>query len=254
MSVEQLAAAIGCALGQLAAARSAIAQASQTMVEARETYAYCVDGTRDPDAGQAPAAASEAVEQTDAQHGRLTQIEHMLRGYLEQLGATTAPAPGASPARDAAPAGNGPPVAAASPQEQVERARAQLPPRVGSDSVRRKTHGRWWSSSGGEPAALTSGRDEAARRVDERFAQMDAPWPIAASADVEMKLAQYMADNNITEATVVINNRPCQGALSCDNLLSVLLPTGSSLTVYGTEPDGTPFKQTYRGGRKPPWQ
>ncbi|WP_301296824.1 DddA-like double-stranded DNA deaminase toxin [Prauserella halophila] len=80
------------------------------------------------------------------------------------------------------------------------------------------------------------------------------PWPVATSADVEMKLAAHMADNNITEVTVVINNRPCQGALSCDNLVSVLLPAGSSLTVHGTEPDGTPFMQTYRGGRKPPWQ
>lgn len=71
--------------------------------------------------------------------------------------------------------------------------------------------------------------------------------PLTAAADVELKIAAEMRDSGITDATVVINHVPCLGDLGCDELLGVVLPEGSSLTVYGAHG----FKKTYKGGANP---
>ncbi|MFJ4103703.1 DddA-like double-stranded DNA deaminase toxin [Amycolatopsis japonica] len=49
----------------------------------------------------------------------------------------------------------------------------------------------------------------------------------------------------MTDATVVINNEPCQGQASCDDLLDVVLPERGTLTVYGAGG----VTKVYRGGK-----
>jgi hypothetical protein len=49
-----------------------------------------------------------------------------------------------------------------------------------------------------------------------------------------MKLAVHMRKNGIRSATLVVNHVPCEGPLGCDALVPVILPTGYTLTVYGT--------------------
>jgi hypothetical protein len=61
------------------------------------------------------------------------------------------------------------------------------------------------------------------------------------AADVELKFAMRMHREGIRHAEIILNNRPCEGPLSCDELLGRFLPDGASLTVYG--PDN--FKRTY---------
>ncbi|CRK56025.1 hypothetical protein [Alloactinosynnema sp. L-07] len=67
--------------------------------------------------------------------------------------------------------------------------------------------------------------------------------------DVEIKLAVHMRKNGIRSATLVLNNVPCKGPMGCDALVSVVLPPGYMLTVYGT--DG--FRREYRGGGTSKW-
>ncbi|GAA1252957.1 hypothetical protein GCM10009676_44950 [Prauserella halophila] len=252
MSVDRLAETIGRVLDRIAAARSALAHASQTTVEARDMYAQCFEGIHDPDAGQAPGAAAEAAEQVDQQHGRLAQIEQTLRGYLDQLGASL---PGSAPTSAPTPKpGAAPPPASAPKATPSERARAALPPPV-KPGTGDKTRGFWWTADGDDMTEIVSGRDENADRVDEWVAAQRFPMaPIARAGDVELKLAAHMVRNDIREASVAINNVPCIGPASCDTLAPVMLPKGSRLTVHGTKPDGTPTTTTYEGGRAPWWR
>jgi hypothetical protein len=73
------------------------------------------------------------------------------------------------------------------------------------------------------------------------------------SGDVELKLAAHMAENGIQHATVVINNVVCKGKFNCDTLVPILLPEGSTLTVYGVTPSGTRTRIRYTGGAQPWW-
>lgn len=70
------------------------------------------------------------------------------------------------------------------------------------------------------------------------------------ASDVEMKMAAYMRNHGIRSATLLINNTPCRGPLGCDELVPVLLPEGSTLTVHGANG----FTKTYAGGATPPWR
>lgn len=77
--------------------------------------------------------------------------------------------------------------------------------------------------------------------------------PARAAADVELKLAALMREKGRTDPamrhiTVVINNRPCKGDLSCDELVPVIPPEGYSLTVHAPN-----YRKRFTGGAKPWW-
>jgi hypothetical protein len=94
---------------------------------------------------------------------------------------------------------------------------------------------------------VTSGRDDWTDRVNEVVRGAGCPYvPLTAAADVELKIAAEMRDTGITDATVVVNNEPCTGLASCDSLLGVVLPEGSTLTVHGPGR----FKKVYKGGKR----
>ncbi|WET83261.1 SCP1.201-like deaminase [Amycolatopsis sp. QT-25] len=136
--------------------------------------------------------------------------------------------------------------------ENVERLRRQLPDPIEPDDRGRKTHGRWVGPDGTVRETI-SGRDEDASLAMKQLQEKGIPRKPLRTSDVEMKLAARMAHEGITEATVVINNVPCEGLLSCDTLVPILLPDGSALTVHGVEPDGTPYVKRYEGGARPWW-
>ena len=60
---------------------------------------------------------------------------------------------------------------------------------------------------------------------------------------VEFKAARYMQENNITNATLVLNNYPCTGTMSCTTWLDSTLPIGSNLNVV--VPDGFDARGAY---------
>ncbi|GAA1232671.1 SCP1.201-like deaminase [Prauserella halophila] len=260
MSVEQLAETIGRVLDQLAAARAALAHASQTTVEVRDMYAHCLDGAHDPDAAQTPGVAAEAAEQVDQQHGRLAQIEQMLRGYLDQLGATVAPlaargsdhppaTPAPAPAEpapvpdDVAPDGSRYPAAAGWCADL-------LPPRVRAGQGLDRTVG----YVDGVLTPLTSGKDGTwTPAVQRRLATLGLPAPTVQRLGhhVEMKAAEQLVMSGRQHSEVVINNEPCRARnrvmLGCREVLPRYLPAEHTVTVHGTTETGQPFTQTYEG-------
>lgn len=257
MSVEQLADAIGRALDQVAAARSALVHASQAMLEARDMYAYCVEGTQDPDVGDAPAAATEAAEQANGQHGRLNQIEQTLRGYLERLGATTAPTASPQPQSPTAPVEPAParaPAGVAAPDgsrypQVAGWAADMLPPRVVP-----RTQQRTVGLIDGVPGRFTSGVDESwSPAVQQRLRSLGLRPQSARfmQAHVELKVAEFMRATGQRRIEVVINNEPCHArdALrpGCRELLPRYLPSGYTLTVHGTTERGEPYTEMFEG-------
>jgi hypothetical protein len=65
----------------------------------------------------------------------------------------------------------------------------------------------------------------------------------AAVLHAEGHAAALIRARGLTEATLYVNNQPCSGRMGCDRSLPGLLPSGSTLTVYG--PDR--FVKVYQG-------
>lgn len=240
-------------LAAAATARQALAAAEAELSEARDMWGELLQGSTDPEAHELPAVAHECIARIGELHGQLQRSEEALRVYLDNIGAGSTGASsstGATPSQTRRSIG---PSATPSPKlstsDVVERERAALPPLL-KPGEGRKTHGRWWIGDGGEATSIVSGRDELSKRVDDLLRERGLRQRITRANDAELKLAAHMVDRGIAEASVVINNRPCTGRLSCDSLLPVLLPPGSTLTVYGTEQDGSSFVKTYHGGSK----
>ena len=238
-SVEELIAQVGQAVARVQAARAHLETAAQQASEGRDVLGEVTAGTGyDPVLTEGVGGLTEAASNLVAIAGWLDAATAQRDAYTARIGpgATADPAPAAPPARRAAPS-------------QVDRMRADLPPPV-QPQTGQKTHGQW-VTPGGTPARLVSGRDELAARVDQVIQDEGCPMrPVTASADVELKLAAHMRDQGITSATLLINNQPCEGPLSCDELVPVVLPPGAKLTVHG--PDG--FTKTYEGGKTPWWK
>ncbi|MFI7059852.1 DddA-like double-stranded DNA deaminase toxin [Kribbella sp. NPDC050124] len=117
-------------------------------------------------------------------------------------------------------------------EDEVRRILDRLPVRKPGD----KTRGVWRDDDGIEHD-LVSGRHEddfdAAQRHAERLGIVRKPHGITTAADVELKFAMRMRREGIRHAEIILNNKPCEGQLSCDELLDRFLPDGASLTVYG---------------------
>ncbi|WP_199199379.1 DddA-like double-stranded DNA deaminase toxin [Amycolatopsis sp. CA-128772] len=240
MSVDELRADVATAGEKVAAALAAVTTARQALEEAQQTLAQATQGASAPEVTQALGLLAQAAGQDGA-----AGLEQTINAAAGGITAYLDKHPG-EPAGDvpAPSSGSAPP--APSNDSTVDKLRRDLPERTPGKRGQ-KTHGQWFAA-GKPPAELVSGRDKLTDRVDDVLAEAGCPRrPVTAANDVELKLAAHMRDQGIADASVVINNKPCKGALSCDELVPVVLPPGSSLTVYG--PDG--FVKTYRGGAKP---
>ncbi|MFE2752120.1 DddA-like double-stranded DNA deaminase toxin [Actinosynnema sp. NPDC059335] len=138
------------------------------------------------------------------------------------------------------------------PPERVGELRRELPPPV-VPGAGQKTRG-YWIGPDGTAQPIVSGRDDDADAADARLRDMGMPRKSAKTGDVEIKLATRMSREGIRHATVVINNEPCVGPFGCDTLVPILLPEGSTLTVYGTTEQGEPISKRYTGGARPWWR
>lgn len=49
------------------------------------------------------------------------------------------------------------------------------------------------------------------------------------------------------DAVLIINNDVCRGPLSCDRLLSGILPRGARLAIYESTQDGVRLFKVYEG-------
>ncbi|ADJ43933.1 hypothetical protein AMES_2110 [Amycolatopsis mediterranei S699] len=253
--VEDLAAAVRTALGKLSPA--SLEQAAGCLDEA--VQALTQTGSQQPEMQQAISGLMSVAEGVTSVQQLVARASGLLTTYLDRLG-TEQPADGSTsssaPASDEAadtPQPDSNPLPARDGQrldrEQAEAIRAQLPPTV-KPGTGQKTHGCWVDEQG-QPQSVTSGQDNSAAAVWARLQALGIPLsgPPTATADVEQKVAIQMIQQGRQHVDVVINNEPCRGRFSCDTLVPIILPEGSSLTVHGTNG----FRKTYTGGAKPPW-
>ncbi|MEV6242260.1 DddA-like double-stranded DNA deaminase toxin [Lentzea sp. NPDC051838] len=217
-------------------ARHALVLAAELLDDAIQIFATAVAGSQDEDADHVLSFLAQARTGMDEIRRTLTVAETRAQDYLSSIDANS---------REAG--------LSASPQTRVEQLRAELPPPVVRGSGQ-KTHGRW-TASDGPSQAMISGRDDLSAKVNEALKKQGCPQlPARAADDVELKLAALMREKGATDPrmrhlTLVINNRPCKGDLSCDELLAVILPEGYSLTVYAPN-----YRKKFTGGAIPWWR
>lgn len=87
--------------------------------------------------------------------------------------------------------------------------------------------------------------------VTERLRSLGIRRTPSVATHAEMKLAALLARRHEDtgrpqHASVVINNTPCFGELSCPELLPQMIPEGCSLTVYAPQ-----YRRTFTGGATP---
>jgi hypothetical protein len=94
--------------------------------------------------------------------------------------------------------------------------------------------------------------DPWAEQARERLIALGMPpdlWYVA--NHVETKTVMAMIAMRARQGEVTINHASCGSwpgtPYGCHQTLEDLLPSGSTLTVYGTTRTGEPFKHTYRG-------
>ncbi|MET9266640.1 DddA-like double-stranded DNA deaminase toxin [Amycolatopsis sp. NPDC004079] len=234
--VEEIIKGVKAAAAMIAAGRSRLTSARQSTEDASQILAQATQGATAHEVARAAGPFAETMNGIAATEQLLDRVSAHLDRYIEDIRGGGEP--------DEA-SGSPPSDQKAESEDPVEKARQELPPPV-TRGRGVKTHGRLLTDDGGSQA-VTSGRDEWTDRVNQVVKEAGCPYtPMTASADVELKVAARMRDTGIRHATVVINNQPCTGRASCDDLIGVVLSEGSSLTVHGTGG----FKKTYKGGKR----
>ncbi|GAA0947840.1 hypothetical protein GCM10009554_44880 [Kribbella koreensis] len=219
----------------------------------RENAGYVGHMSNHPAARLAAVQLDEAARRCDDAAQYLAQVRPKARDWAEQMVRS------GRQGHDRAAEGPKPrAVTTAGEDSSPERSRSQptisdeqardlfrkLPVRVERRGHREKTSGLWRDPDGNEQPLL-SGIDrhrEMADRLALDKTLGDPPHTLAITSHVEIKFALMMRERGLTDETIVVNKRPCDGDLGCDQMLSRFLPAGGSLTVYG--PAG--FKRTYR--------
>ncbi|MEV6287772.1 DddA-like double-stranded DNA deaminase toxin [Kribbella sp. NPDC051770] len=106
-----------------------------------------------------------------------------------------------------------------------------------------KTRGFWFGSSDGKESPLVSGRDRFQEEAD-RLAREQLRIPkTTTTSHVEVKFAILMRERGLSDETIYINNKPCEGRWGCRTWLPKFLPPGARLTVHW--PDSAP--ETFEG-------
>lgn len=250
---DEYVAAVTMAADAVRVAVDALRQVAERVEEARTELAQVTSGSA---IGDLPGVYSGMISSADEIVGRLLAQLSFLDAYASHVSGGIS-VPGVITASPASTKARPDPATSVTSSgqitnEQVEKLRQQLPAPIGPDDRGRKTHGRWIGPDG-RVNETVSGRDDDAALALRQLQAKGIPRKPLRTSDIEMKLAARMAENGVTHAAIVINNVPCKGILSCDTLVPILLPDGSTLTVHGVEPDGTPYVKRFEGGARPWW-
>ncbi|MGQ0841011.1 DddA-like double-stranded DNA deaminase toxin [Actinokineospora sp.] len=241
---EHVATQIHSALHLADAARQSLKSAVEFVDQAIQVLKPVLDGTTDAAALQAWASLEQARSMLSEQQARITSAEICVRSYLTLIGADSP----AGYVNESLPTTTSLESGYRNRESAViKKIRAELPPDVEPRSGQ-KTHGRWIDADG-TVHAETSGKDEKYDEVVRFLKSVNSRRMLVVASHVEIKLAAHMRKNAIRSIILALNNVPCTGELGCEALISVILPKGYSLTVYGS--DG--FVQKYEGGGTSPW-
>ncbi|GAA3464328.1 SCP1.201-like deaminase [Saccharothrix longispora] len=263
-STGEVAAQVRAACAKGGQARTALEQAEDLAQEAHGILARALEGARHlgADGEQVLAAFTRVVDACKGHYWPLlNEAVKAAESYAARLAAegmpdpaSTAQRPAQSPAQpsrrsSARQAESDDPLVI--PNERIEALRQELPPPVVRGSGQ-KTHGRWIGPDG-TVRDIVSGEDSRTDLVNAQLVAKGWEDGTTRDSDIEMKLAAHMVENEVRHATVIINNAPCKGRLSCDTLVPILLPKGATLTVHGVTPTGIRTRIRYTGGAEPWW-
>lgn len=99
-----------------------------------------------------------------------------------------------------------------------------------------KTTGYWVDQTGRVHGPVTSGRGELREQAVaglRRLGLAPARGTLTVADHVEVQVAVQVREAGGTDATLAVNNRPCDfGPLSCDRVVPRVLRPGQRLTVY----------------------
>lgn len=252
MSIDAVAAAIRAAVARevpemLTAAIGEIEQAAQLMREASA-------GSSQPEGQVAVHQFDQAVEAAIQAHELWVAAVAAAEGIAAALvnpSTAAAPSPGAAPTSPQPQDSAAPAASAAGPdsqQSRIDRTRAALPTYVTSGSYVDEDGTEHVVQSGREPDGEHERIGEYVQAVGAVPRRSGGGVPMVGE-HVEAKVAWRMrqaahgaARDKPMALELVINNDVCEGPMSCDTLLPVLLAPGQILTVHDL--DG---RRTYRG-------
>lgn len=129
-----------------------------------------------------------------------------------------------------------------------------LPRRVRAGEPEEKTIG-YADGEVGQP--FTSGNDGVwSPVIEQRLRDSGERVDVARRlrSHVELKIAAMMGQRGRVHSEAVINHAPCgsqrgEDYRGCHGTLATMLPEGATLTVHGTQQDGTYYSHTYRSTR-----
>ncbi|TWD79077.1 nucleic acid/nucleotide deaminase of polymorphic system toxin [Kribbella amoyensis] len=129
--------------------------------------------------------------------------------------------------------------------EEGYRLQQKLPRREESELTQPKTRGLWVDKDGSEELLVSGQHDEWFQKAADFLRDLGIPPrngdSITTPSHVETKFAMRMRVRGLKHETIMVNKLPCPGKWGCRALIGLILPPGSTLTVFG--PDG--FKKTY---------
>ncbi|WP_328995796.1 hypothetical protein OG394_14140 [Kribbella sp. NBC_01245] len=129
--------------------------------------------------------------------------------------------------------------------EEGHRLQQTLPNREDSELTQPKTRGKWINENGEEEDLVSGQHDEWFQKATDFLRERGIPPrnsdSITTPSHVETKFAMRMRLQGRKHETIMVNKLPCPGKWGCRALIGLILPPGSTLTVFG--PDG--FKKTY---------
>lgn len=254
-SLQQVSDGLNNVLNKAAGAGKALQNAAELAEDAQQLLTSAGEGSLQADVETTNAQFAQVVDGAAELHRALgaaiSGVEHILHNLEVGPGSSNDPNGGGGSAGGGGGSGGGG-GDGSNKDQRASQLRKELPPPVQPRSGQ-KTHGRWFTSTDEKAEPIVSGTDDMAVAAEQHLAGIGVPAVPVTTSDVELKLAVHMAQQGITDATVVINHVPCKGDFGCDTLVPVVLPEGSSLTVYGINRRGMTTKKTYTGGARPPW-
>jgi hypothetical protein len=244
MSLAEVAAGLQGVLEQLARQRAGLAAVLSSTGETYQRLRAVTSGSAHSLLARAIAATAASAERLGAADQQLAGAATAIVEYGRAIGIDLlSPGSGTLPRVTAAPVEAVPdPENAADTPSWLAAAARTLPTRQPKDP----THG--VALIGGKQIPMRSGRDSEAAADLKPAYQL-----IATTTDhVEAKLAARMRRENADEASLLVNNPPCEYTpYGCEQILPRLLPVAARLTVYVRDDDGQvrPWR-TYVGNGK----
>ncbi|MBP2334687.1 hypothetical protein JOF41_000865 [Saccharothrix coeruleofusca] len=227
-SVREVARQVQQARDKTGECAAAVRQAGELAHDALEVLHGACQGAvaLEDQAAQVVQQWTGVVDGVEALARRLADLDARLQGLLDRLlGDGGASRPTSSPSRSATPASDTPGA------ERVAWQRRDLPDYI--------TSGRY-EDEAGQPVLVQSGKGPESPQIARYLFEagiLPRPGMPFVAMHVEPKVAWRMRTSGRARVELVINNKVCQGDLSCRKLVEDILHEGQTLVVHDPTED-----------------